>query len=84
MKLLFHPSFKKSFRKRSLKIQEAFRLRLELFMQTPHHPLLNNHSVDRAYQRHRSINITGDLRALYTESDDAVTFTMIGTHSELY
>ena len=58
--------------------------RKNLFLEDSLHPLLNNHSVDYAYPGWRSINVTGDYRALYEELEDGVVFMKIGTHSELY
>jgi len=84
MIVVFHASFKKRFRKLPPKVREAFYARMEIFLLSPHHPLLHDHSVGRAYPRHRSINITGDVRALYTGSADRVIFMLIGTHAELY
>jgi mRNA-degrading endonuclease YafQ of YafQ-DinJ toxin-antitoxin module len=45
---------------------------------------LNNHSVDTAFADCRSINVTGDYRAIFHENKETVTFMTIGTHSELY
>ncbi len=85
MEAILHQSFKKKFRKLPPKIQQRFFERVELFLNDKFHPVLNNHSVAAAYPGWRSINITGDYRALYEEKDDdVVVFTKIGTHSELY
>lgn len=85
MNIRFHKRFQKTLTKLPVKIQERFSDRLRLFSQDPFHPLLNNHAVDAAYPGWRSINITGDYRALYDSQDDAVAmFMKIGTHAELY
>lgn len=81
----YHSRFLKVFRKLPLKIQDRFFARLSLFQREPFHPLLNNHSVEAVYPGWRSINVTGDYRALFeVVSDDALVFMKIGTHSELY
>ena len=46
---------------------------------------LNNHALHGEYLGYRSINITGDLRAVYEIQDEkAVKFLFIDTHSNLY
>ncbi len=81
----FHKNFQKTFKRLPIKIQNKFYLRLAIFEQNPFHPVLNNHAVDAAYPGHRSINVTGDYRALYEAyGDSAVIFMEIGTHAELY
>ena len=85
MKINYHKKFFKNFDKLPLKIRDRFYQRSRLFEQSPFHPVLNNHSVDAVYPNWRSINITGDYRALYEPlGDDVIEFMKIGTHSELY
>lgn len=47
-------------------------------------PLLRNHSVHSISTNARSINITGDYRAIYEKNEHRTLFTHIGTHSKLY
>jgi addiction module RelE/StbE family toxin len=85
MKIGYHKKFLKDFDKLPSKLQQKFYERLRIFSQDPFQPLLNNHSVDAAYPDFRSINVTGDYRALYQNiSEDHVQFMRIGTYSELY
>ena len=85
MRIRYHKRFLKTFQKLPGKVQEQFFERLELFQREPFHRLLHNHSVEPAYPNWRSINITGDYRALYeVQEEGAVIFMKIGTHSELY
>ena len=85
MTVRFHSRFLKVFGKLPPAIQNKFLARLSLFQREPFHPLLNNHSVDAAYPRWRSMNVTGDYRALFElVSEDTIVFMKIGTHSELY
>jgi len=84
MKIQYHRTFQKQFPKLPPWAQEQFYQRLELFVQDKFNDTLNNHSVDIAYPGCRSINITGDYRAIFREENDTVTFTNIGTHSQLY
>jgi addiction module RelE/StbE family toxin len=85
MEALLHKSFKKQFDKLAPKFQKKFFERVELFLTEPYNAILNNHDVDAVYPGWRSINITGDYRALYEpKNEDFVVFMRIGTHSELY
>lgn len=76
--------FQKEFQKADRKIKAACIQRLEIFRQDPFHPLLKNHALRGRYQGYRSINVTGDWRALYTESQNIIWFEGLGTHSQLY
>ena len=85
MKILFHKNFKSEYRKLSSKIQEKFKERLKLFINDPYSPLLNNHALHGKWQNFRSINITGDIRAIYKPVDNqTVEFVIIDSHSNLY
>ena len=84
MKIDFHKKFNKKFKKLPRKVQEEFYERLAIFEIDKFSQILNNHAVHYPYEGCRSINITGDFRALYETGNDAVVFIRIGTHSELY
>lgn len=80
--------FEKEFGRAPLKVKEAFRKRRELFLLNPTHPQLHDHSLAGKYAGHRSINVTGDWRALYIverlDQSVIVAFKAIGTHSQLF
>ncbi len=81
----FHTSFKKDFKKLSPKLQKRFWERLELWQNQPLHPLLNHHILSGKLAGLHSINITGDVRAIYQQSGNCVViYLMIGTHAQLY
>lgn len=89
MNIKFSKKFKKHQEKADKDVQDAFERRLKLFLAEPFHPLLNNHSLSGKLTGFRSINITGDFRALYSEyydkdSNHFLTFESLGTHSQLY
>jgi len=47
--------------------------------------LLSNHALTGRWDGYRSINISGDLRAVYEMIDkDMVYFVAFGSHSQLY
>ena len=50
-----------------------------------HHSSLNNHKLVGKYTGSRSINVTGDYRAIYEKRDvDVIYWASIGTHAQLY
>lgn len=84
MEIHFHKDFKKKLKKLSPKIRSHFYIRLDLFMKNKTHATLNNHSVDKSFTDCRSINVSGDYRAIFKEENNAIIFLKIATHSELY
>ncbi len=78
-------SFKKQFKKLSAKVQDQFETRLRLFLIEQDNRQLNNHPLIGKYQGYYSINVTGDIRALYRwQGNTMVIFAFIGSHSQLY
>ena len=84
MRVVLHRNFEKRIKKLPRKIREAYKTRRDLFLADPFHPLLNNHSVDRAFPGYRSIDVTGDYRVIFEQLNGLARFLKIGTHSELY
>jgi len=84
MVIIFHKSFYKDYGKLPNKIKDKFWIRLGLFKEDRNSKILNNDSVDKAFADCRSINVTGDYRAIFKEDGDVVHFVNVGTHSELY
>lgn len=84
MRIEFHREFRRNLYKLPDSIQSKVHERLRMFEANKFAPLLNNHSVKKTYPGCRSINVTGDYRAIFYEAGDLVMFVNIGTHSELY
>lgn len=81
----FSKRFIKQYYKLTPKIQAQFQQRLKLWQRAPYSPELHLHMLTGEYAGLYSINITGDIRALYEKIDDTyVIFGFIGTHSQLY
>ena len=73
------------FKKQPAWLQDKFEERIRLFQKDMFEPILNNHSLEGEWLGCRSINITGDIRAVFEElSTNHIQFLAIGTHSELY
>lgn len=85
MVINFEKSFYKGYEKLSKKRQEQFWNRLEIFKEDKNNPQLNNHKLNSPYNGFYSINISGDIRAIYEQiSKNKFLFIKIGTHSQLY
>lgn len=76
--------FEKQFAKLTPRQQQAFAKRLRLFCEDVFAEVLNNHKLHGEFADSRSINVTGNIRAIYDTVGGTYTFTHIGTHSELY
>lgn len=84
MLIRYKKHFEKEFKNLDAKTKTAFIQRLEIFQRNKFHPFLRNHSVDTAFPNCRSISISGDLRAIFHEDGEIVTFIHISTHAQLY
>ncbi|MFH1412577.1 MAG: type II toxin-antitoxin system mRNA interferase toxin, RelE/StbE family [bacterium] len=85
MKISFHKNFKKQSQKLKKREQEKIQERLGLFLENPFDPQLNNHPLKGKYTDYRSINITGDLRAVYKFiNENECIFVAVDSHSNLY
>ena len=85
MRIDYHKRFRRQYDKSLPKIKDKFDERLKVFIGNPSAPELNNHPLHGEYDGYRSINITGDLRAVYEIQDEGVIkFLYLDTHSNLY
>lgn len=82
----YSDGFDKGLKKSPLNIKIAFRKRLVLFSKDKFNSSLNNHPLVGKFKGYRSINITGDWRAIFRELEygEVIYFDTIGTHSQLY
>jgi addiction module RelE/StbE family toxin len=84
MKITYSKEFIKQAEKLSPKLKLQLYEHITLFRSNPLNPRLRNHTLRGKYSAYRSINITGDYRALYLQREDEAIFDKIGTHSQLY
>ncbi len=85
MHVSYSRTFKKMFRRLPITLQNAFETRLELFIENQTHPRLSTHALKGEWLGCMSINVTGDIRAIFEKiSHNHVEFVAIGSHSELY
>ena len=80
MKIIFHKTFEKQYKKFPDKIRQRIKERNILFEKDPY-----NHALNGKYSGYRSISVTGNIRIIYKFLDkDTVLFSELGTHSKLY
>lgn len=85
MTIQYLPKFKRQYKKLPEKFQEQFDERLRLFLIDPTLPKLRVHPLKGKFAGYWSMNINGDIRALYIlQGETIVIFALIGSHSELY
>lgn len=85
MKIKLHKKFTKQFSKLNKKEKLKCKNRLNLFLDDPFNKSLNNHALRGKYKGLRSINIGGDLRAIYEMINNNTAFFIdLDIHSNLY
>jgi len=85
LQVRFAKSFTKQFNKLPDKLQEKSKTRIYAWKDNPRAKQFSDHALTGKYKGYRSINIAGDLRAVYLRKGDTVViFTFIGSHSQLY
>lgn len=81
----FHKNFEKQYKKLNSKEKEKIKENISILIKNESDPILNNHPLKGKYKGYRSMNITGDLRAIYKRTEkEKVIFITIGNHSNLY
>jgi addiction module RelE/StbE family toxin len=82
------PSYSKLFINQAKKLMPEARKKLQdricIFCENPLSPVLRNHALKGKYKEYRSIDVTGDIRALYLQRGNETIFDTVGTHSQLY
>ncbi|EKD57675.1 MAG: hypothetical protein ACD_57C00192G0008 [uncultured bacterium] len=84
MIIKYHKDFIKDFKKLPKRTKEKFKERQLFFEKDEFDPVLNNHALKGKWLGYRSINVTGDIRAIFKRESESVLFVAIDTHSNLY
>jgi addiction module RelE/StbE family toxin len=85
MTIQYTPKFKKQYKKLPKKFQDQFDDRLRLLLADSTNPQLGIHPLVGKFVGYWSMNINGDIRALYLLKDgELIIFALIGSHSQLY
>lgn len=83
--VVFSKKFKKQYAKLPAKVRRQFDLRYELWCEDPANPVLRVHRLKGKLANFYSMDVTGDVRAIYEDIDGTLyLYAMIGSHSELY
>lgn len=84
MTIEYTKNFIKQSKKLNPKLRKQLVQRINLFSTDPLDAQLRDHQLKGKYKQYRSIDISGDLRALYVLNSDEAIFDIVGTHSQLY
>lgn len=84
MMIVYHKNFTKDFKKLPQSAKKKFKERLVIFGHDEFNPILNNHSLKGRYIGYRSINVIGDIRAIFKRRVNDAIFVAIDSHSNLY
>lgn len=88
MDVILSTTFRKQYKKAPPSIQKILQPKIDMFIANRNNPQLRNHFLKGEYKGLKSINITGDWRALYKEEIEngeiIIVFVLLGTHSQLY
>lgn len=83
--VIFTKDFRKQFAKQPKKVQRQFDIRYDIWYEDPANPILRVHRLKGKLGRYYSMDVTGDVRALYEIVGETVfIYDMIGTHSQFY
>ncbi|MDR1264919.1 MAG: type II toxin-antitoxin system RelE/ParE family toxin [Propionibacteriaceae bacterium] len=85
MRVRFAKPFVKQLARLPRSTQATALARIDLMLAHPDDPLLRRHRLQGRLRHLWSIDITGDVRALYElVGDETVVYQLIGSHFELY
>jgi len=85
MRIGYSKQFKKQYKKLHENNRDKFVAKLNLLVENPNNPTLSLHKLHGKLKNYMSINITGDVRAVFVYvSSDTIDFVAIGSHSDLY
>ncbi|MBT4384856.1 type II toxin-antitoxin system mRNA interferase toxin, RelE/StbE family [Candidatus Peregrinibacteria bacterium] len=86
MKIDYHKSFQKAFKRLDRKLQNKVIERIRLFQSDVNYPLLKNHALIGSMKGKRAISVTGNVRIIFEEYEDYTLVVMldVGGHSQVY
>ncbi|HOI60319.1 MAG TPA: type II toxin-antitoxin system mRNA interferase toxin, RelE/StbE family [Candidatus Pacearchaeota archaeon] len=84
MNYLISKNFKKQYKRLPLRMQEKLKNALLLFAQNEYNQILNNHNLNGKLKDYKSIDITGDYRAIFKVENGIAIFYFLGNHNNLY
>ncbi|OGE25320.1 hypothetical protein A3C26_00630 [Candidatus Daviesbacteria bacterium RIFCSPHIGHO2_02_FULL_39_12] len=87
MQIVYRKQFAKHLKQRIKpfpSLYKKFKERVELFVQSPDNPMLQDHQLKGEIIRFRAFSVTGDIRIIYQKEKDYIYFVDIGTHNQVY
>ena len=72
MEFRYTQKFKKQFKKLPQNVQDNFAERVDLLVSDPTNPKLRLHPLKGKFVGYWSMNVTGDVRALYREDGERI------------
>lgn len=85
MQYILSKRFEKEFAKLPKPVKKKVLVVLQKFVDDPNDPSLRSHRLSGKWNNHYSVDVTGDVRAVYVYiEDNIVHFVAVGSHSELY
>ena len=87
MKVFYHKTFRKNFKKRishKPNLINKFKERFKLFLQDPSNQFLKDHKLVGRKKDYRAFSITGDIRVVYYVREEIAYFVDVGTHNQVY
>jgi addiction module RelE/StbE family toxin len=85
--VILEKSFIKNYRLRvkpNLSLRGQYERRYALFVAGKKGPPLNDHQLTGGKRGFRSFSVTGNIRVIYVETDEAIIFIDVGTHNQVY
>lgn len=83
----FSRQFEKMYKKRivrNVKLRAQFKDRYRMFVAGERGYPLNDHALTGNLLGRRAWSVANDLRVIYRETEDAIIFLDIGSHSQVY
>ncbi len=83
----FSKNFEKAYKTRiskNQKLKAKYELCYRLFLAGERGYPLNDHSLTGLMAGKRAFSITGDVRVIYIETEQAIIFLDIGSHNQVY
>ncbi len=84
MTAAYSKDFIKQAKKLNPDLRKKLQQRIKVFSKDSLDPELRNHALKGKHKDYRSIDITGDKRALYLQQSNETIFDAVDTHSQLY
>lgn len=87
MKIAYHQTFLKHFRKRikpHKNLEVKFYQRVNLLIKNLNHHLLKRHQLKGSRKSYWSFSVTGDIRVIYRIEGNKLYLYDIGTHAQVY